>query len=31
MPHVAFDNPIAGEDAPPRVSIEMRCTAYWYD
>jgi hypothetical protein len=30
MPHVAFDNPIAGEDAPPRVSIEMRCTAYWY-
>lgn len=31
IPHVAFDNPLAGEDAPPRVSIEMRATAYWFE
>ena len=30
MPHGAFDNPLAGEDAPPRVSLEMRGTCYWY-
>ena len=29
-PHVAFDNPVAPPDAPPRASIEMRCVAYWY-
>jgi hypothetical protein len=31
MPHGAFDNPIAGEDAPPRVSLEMRGVAYWFE
>jgi len=30
VPHVAFDNPLAPADAPPRASIEMRCVAYWY-
>lgn len=30
MPHVAFDDPTAPEDAPPRVSIEMRATAFWW-
>ena len=30
VPHVAFDDPTAPEDAPPRVSIEMRATAYWW-
>jgi hypothetical protein len=30
MPHGAFDNPLAGDDAPPRVSLEMRGTCYWY-
>lgn len=30
-PHVAFDNPLAPPDAPPRASIEMRAIAYWYD
>jgi hypothetical protein len=30
MPHVAFDDPLAPEDAPPRVSIEMRATCYWW-
>ncbi|WP_428027892.1 CmcJ/NvfI family oxidoreductase [Altererythrobacter sp.] len=29
-PHVAFDNPAAPPDAPPRASIEMRAVAYWY-
>lgn len=29
IPHVAFDNPNAPDDAPPRVSIEMRATCYW--
>lgn len=31
MPHGAFDNPLAGDDAPPRVSLEMRGVAYWYE
>jgi len=31
MPHGAFDNPLAGPDAPPRVSLEMRGVAYWYE
>lgn len=31
VPHVAFDNPSAGPDAPPRVSIEMRALALWFD
>jgi len=31
VPHVAFDNPLAPKDCPPRVSIEMRAVAYWYD
>jgi hypothetical protein len=31
MPHGAFDNPLAGDDAPPRVSLEMRGTCYWYE
>jgi hypothetical protein len=31
MPHGAFDNPIAGPDAPPRVSLEMRGTCYWFE
>jgi hypothetical protein len=31
MPHGAFDNPLAGPDAPPRVSLEMRGTCYWFD
>ncbi|MFM5948569.1 MAG: CmcJ/NvfI family oxidoreductase [Novosphingobium sp.] len=30
VPHVAFDNPAAGPDAPPRASIELRAVAYWY-
>jgi hypothetical protein len=30
MPHGAFDNPLAGPDAPPRASLEMRGTAYWF-
>lgn len=30
MPHVAFDDPLAPPDAPPRVSIEMRATCYWW-
>lgn len=30
MPHGAFDNPLAGTDAAPRVSLEMRGTAYWF-
>lgn len=31
IPHVAFDNPLAGDDAPARVSVEMRATAYWFE
>ena len=30
VPHVAFDDPLAPYDAPPRISIEMRATAYWW-
>ncbi len=30
MPHGAFDNPQAPADAAPRVSLEMRGTAYWF-
>lgn len=30
MPHGAFDNPLAGKDAAPRISLEMRGTAYWF-
>ncbi len=30
MPHGAFDNPLAPADAPPRVSLEMRATCYWF-
>lgn len=30
MPHGAFDNPLAGPDTPPRISLEMRGTAYWF-
>ena len=31
IPHVAFDDPGAPADAPARISIEMRATAYWFD
>ena len=30
IPHVAFDDPTAPADAPPRVSIEMRANCYWF-
>lgn len=30
VPHVAVDDRGCPSDAPPRVSIEMRGTAYWY-
>ena len=30
VPHVAFDMPDCPPGAPPRVSIEMRATAYWW-
>lgn len=30
VPHVAFDDPLAPAEAPPRISIEMRATAYWW-
>jgi hypothetical protein len=30
VPHGAFDNPMCPPDAPPRASIEMRATCYWY-
>lgn len=29
VPHVAFDNPEAPADAPPRSSVELRAIAYW--
>lgn len=29
-PHVAYDNPLAPPDAPPRASLEMRALAFWY-
>ena len=31
MPHGAFDNPLAPADSPPRVSLEMRGTCYWFE
>jgi hypothetical protein len=31
VPHVAFDNPSCGPHAAPRVSIEMRALALWFD
>lgn len=31
VPHVAVDDPGCPRDVPPRMSIEMRGTAYWYD
>ncbi len=31
VPHVAVDDPGCPPDVPPRMSIEMRGTAYWYD
>jgi len=31
VPHVAFDNPVCGPEARPRVSIEMRALALWLD
>ncbi len=30
VPHVAFDHPTCPQDAPARVSIEMRATAFWF-
>lgn len=30
VPHVAFDIPDVPPDCPPRASIEMRATAYWF-
>lgn len=30
LPHVAFDDPLAPPNAPPRISIEMRATCYWW-
>ena len=30
VPHVAFDDPLAPEDAPARVSAEIRAIAYWW-
>jgi hypothetical protein len=30
MPHGAFDNPLAPPDSPPRISLEMRGTCYWF-
>lgn len=30
MPHGAFDNPLSPPGAPPRISLEMRGTAYWF-
>ncbi len=30
MPHGAVDNPLAGDDAPARMSLEMRGTCYWF-
>jgi hypothetical protein len=31
VPHVAVDDPGCPPETPPRMSIEMRGTAYWYD
>ena len=29
VPHTAFDDPTAGDDAPPRESIDVRCVAFF--
>ena len=29
VPHTAFDDPTAGDDAPPRESIDIRCVAFF--
>jgi len=31
VPHGAFDNAECPADAPPRVSIEMRGCAFWFE
>ena len=31
VPHGAFDNPDVPADTPPRASIEMRASCYWYE
>jgi hypothetical protein len=31
VPHGAFDNPACPGDVPPRISLEMRGTAYWFE
>ena len=30
MPHGAFDNPLADPDTAPRISLEIRGTAFWF-
>jgi len=30
VPHVAFDDPACPDDAQPRVSVEIRAIAYWW-
>lgn len=30
LPHGAFDNPAAPANAPPRISLEMRATCFWF-
>jgi hypothetical protein len=29
VPHVAFDDPDCAQEAPPRISVEIRAIAYW--
>ncbi len=29
VPHTAFDDPSAGDDAPPRESVDIRCVAFF--
>jgi hypothetical protein len=31
VPHGAFNNPDCPADVPPRISLEMRGTAYWFE
>ena len=31
VPHGAFDNPDCPRDVPPRISLEMRGIAYWFE
>jgi hypothetical protein len=31
VPHVAFDDPDCPEDAQPRISVEIRAIAYWWN